>query len=223
MPEENKLSTTSNNAVAVPTKERLQKCPVAQRLYDRTCDGFPMAAVAVVAAADRSITTATESVRSTGQVSVKRFAKDFDERTLAALILTHLTIVEDMVNVARPMKPEAMAMISKEVARLLVEDDMTWNLADIQIVADRLANGEVGQVYGGLNRQIVMKAFTEYMGEKCDAFVALREEQAKEHGFGDFGANRGGTARLEERMKNLAALAAYNDGNFKKDIKEIKE
>ena len=173
----------------------------------------------MVAATDRSITTATESVRS-HEVSVKRFSKDFDERTLAALILTHLTIVEDMVNVARPMKPEAMAMISKEVARMLVEDDMTWNLADIQIVADRLANGEVGQVYGGLNRQIVMKAFTEYMGEKCDAFVALREEQAREHSFGDFGAERGGTAQLKEKMKNLAALAAYNDGTFKKDIKQ---
>lgn len=220
MPEEKQLSTASNNAVAVPTKERLQKCPVAQRLYDRTCDGFPMAAVAVVAAADRSITTATESVRSTGQVSVKRFAKDFDERTLAALILTHLTIVEDMVNVARPMKPEAMAMISKEVAQMLAEDDMTWNLADIQIVADRLANGEVGQVYGGLNKQIVMKAFMDYMGEKCDAFVELREEQAREHSFGDFGAERGGTVQLKDRMKNLAALAAYNDGAFKKDIKQ---
>ena len=93
-----------------------------------------LAVVAVVAAADRSITTATESVRSTGQVSVKRFAKDFEDRTLDALILTHLTIVEDMVNAARPMKPEAMAMLSKEVAQMLVEDDMQWNLADIQIV-----------------------------------------------------------------------------------------
>lgn len=218
MPEGKQLSTTSNRAVAT-TRENLRHCPVALRLYDNT-DGIPLGAVAVVAATDRSITTATDSVRSTGQLSVKRFAKDFDERTLAALILTHLTIVEDMVNVARPMKPEAMAMISKEVARMLVEDDMTWNLADIQIVADRLANGEVGQVYGGLNRQIVMKAFTDYMREKCDAFVELREEQAKEHSFGDFGAERGGTAQLKERMKNLAALAAYNEENFKKDIKQ---
>lgn len=222
MPEEKQLSNTSNHAVSVPTRERLQHSPVAQRLYDQTHgdDGLPLGAVAVVAATDRSITTATDSVRSTGQVSVKRFSKDFDERTLAALILTHLTIVEDMVNVARPMKPEAMAMISKEVARMLVEDDMTWNLADIQIVANRLANGEVGQVYGGLNRQIVMKAFTDYMREKCDAFVELREEQAREHSFGDFGAERGGTAQLKDRMKNLAALAAYNDGAFKKDIKQ---
>ena len=206
--------------VAIPTRERLQKCPVAQRLYDRTGDGLPMAAVAVVAATDRSITTATESVRSTGQVSVKRFAKDFDERTLAALVLTHLSIVEDMVNVARPMKPEAMAMLSKDVAQMLLEDDMTFNLADIQIVADRLANGDAGQVYGGLNKAMVMKAFTGYMREKCDAFVELREEQAREHSFGDFGAERGGTARLRERMKNVAALAAYNEGTFKKDIKQ---
>lgn len=227
MQEEKQLSNTSNppaplqgeNAVAVPTRELLQKCLVAQRLYDRTGDGLPLEAVAVVAAADRSITTATASVRSTGQVSVKRFAKDFDERTLAALILTHLTIVEDMVNVARPMKPEAMAMLSKEVAQMLLEDDMQWILSDIQIVADRLANGDAGQVYGGLNKSMVMKAFLTYMGEKCDAFCELRQEQAREHSFGDFGAERGGTAQLRERMKNVAALAAYNDGAFKKDIK----
>ena len=206
--------------VAIPTRERLQKCPVAQRLYDRTGDGLPMAAVAVVAAADRSITTATESVRNAGQKTVKSFAKDFDERTLAALVLTHLSIVEDMVNVARPMKPEAMAMLSTEVAQLLLADDLTITLADIQIVADRLANGDAGQVYGGLNKAMVMKAFTGYMREKCDAVVELREEQAREHSFGDFGAERGGTARLRERMKNVAALAAYNEGTFKNDIKQ---
>ncbi len=245
MPEEKQLSTISNNAVAVPTRERLQHSPVAQRLYDQAGgDGIPMGAVAVVAATDRSITTARDSVRG-GQVSVKRFAKDFDERTLAALILTHLTIVEDMVNVARPMKPEAMAMIAKEFARMLVEDDMTWNLADIQIVADRLANGEVGQVYGGLNRQIVMKAFTDYMREKCDAFVELRQEQAREHnrGFGETRTSSPEAIRAGERVKHIAArealqngtlkndmkgerlndvaaLAAYNEGNFKKDIKQ---
>ena len=158
----------------------MQRCPVAQRLYDRTGDGLPLAVVAVVAAVDRSITTAAESVRTAGQVSVKRFAKDFDERTLAALILTHLTIVEDMLNVARPMKPEAMAMLSKEVARMLVEDDMTINLADIQIVADRLANGEAGPVYGGLNKGMVIKAFTGYLCEKGNAFADWREQQAKE-------------------------------------------
>lgn len=223
MPEEKQLSTISNNAVAVPTRELLQKCPVAQRLYDQTGgdDGIPMGAVAVVAATDRSITTARDSVRG-GQVSVKRFAKDFDERTLAALILMHLTIVEEVVNAARPMKPEAMAILAKNVARMLVEDDMTWNLADIQIVADRLANGDVGQVYGGLTGPMVMKAFTEYMGEKCDAFVELREEQASKY-KPDFG--RGRTSNSEaiqasERVKHMAAREAYQNGTLKKDIKE---
>lgn len=222
MPDSKQLSTISNNAVAVPTRERLQYCPVAQRLYDRTGDGLPMAAVAVVAATDRSITTATDSVRSTGQVSVKRFAKDFDERTLAALILTHLTIVEDMVNVARPMKPEAMAMLSKEVAQMLVEDDMQWNLPDIQIVADRLANGDAGQVYGGLNKAMVMKAFLTYMGEKCDAFVELRQEQAREFNQGFNGARTSSSEaiRAEELVKHKAAREAYQNGTLKKDIKQ---
>ena len=173
----------------------------------------------MVAAADRSITTASDSVRSTGQVSVKRFAKDFDERTLSALIVTHLTLVEDMVNVARPMKPDAMALLAKSVARMLVEDDMTWNLADIQIVVDRIANGVAGQVYGGLSAQTVMKAFTEYMCEKCDAFVELRAEEARRHRLDGFGERQRGRSEVEQ-LKNIQAMAMYASGEYKKDIKQ---
>ena len=236
MQEEKQLLTTSNppgplskgeRAVAVPTRERLQHSPVAQRLYDQTHgnDGIPMGAVAVVAATDRSITTARDSVRG-GQVSVKRFAKDFDERTLAALILMHLTIVEEVVNVARPMKPEAMAILAKNVARMLVEDDMTWNLADIQIVMDRLANGDAGQVYGGLTGPMVMKAFTEYMGEKMDAFTELRIAEAGDYNEQwDRGINTGRTSnseaiRASERVKHMAAREAYQNGTLKNDIKQ---
>ena len=223
MPEEKQLSTVSNNAVAVPTRELLQKCPVAQRLYDRTGDGLPMAAVAVVAAADRSITTATESVRSTGQVSVQRFVDKFDLKTLSAVILAHLTIVEDMLNVARPMKPEAMAQLAKNVAALLVADDMTINLADIQIVADRLANGEAGQVFGGLNAPMVTKAFTDYMAEKGNAFADWREQQAREQYGSGLGRERTradyeDAVRAGERVKHIAARDL--NGTLKQDIKQ---
>ena len=129
-----------------------------------------------------------------------------------------------MVNVARPMKPDAMALLAKSVARMLLEDDMTWNLADIQIVADRLANGVAGQVYGGLNTPMVMKAFTEYMCEKCDAFVALREEEAREH-KPDFGGQRTSSSeaiRAGERVKHMAAREAYQNGILQKDIKPTK-
>ena len=216
MPEGKQLSTTSNRAVAT-TRESLRHCPVAQRLYDST-DGIPTAALAVIASADRSITTAAESVQSTGQVSVRRFVKDFDERSLSALILTHLTIVEDMVNVARPMKPEAMAMLAKNVAKLLTDDDMTVNLADIQIVADRLANGEAGQVYGGLNTPMVMKAFTDYMAEKGNAFADLRERQAKEQ-FGSWG-ERSGETRADELKRHRDAMHDYQLQQMKKDTKQ---
>jgi len=196
---------------------------VALRLYDNT-DGIPLGAVAMIAAVDRDITTAAESVQSTGQVSVRRFVKDFDERSLSALILTHLTIVEDMVNVARPMKPEAMAMLAKNVAKLLTDDDMTVNLADIQIVADRLANGEAGQVYGGLNTPMVMKAFTDYMCEKADAFVDYRERQAREqygsgHGRDRTRADYEDAVRAGERVKHMAAREALQNGTLKKDMK----
>lgn len=203
------LSTTFKQAVAVPTRETLQHSAVALRLYERTRtpDGLPPAAVAVVAAADRSIATAADSVRSTGQVSVKRFANDFDERTLAALILTHLTIVEDMLNPARPMKPEALAETAKKAARMVLDDDVQVNLADLQIVADRLANGEAGQAYGGLNAPMVMKAFAAYMAEKANAFADLREQESRER-YGSFGQRTSGS-REAERLANHAAHLEY--------------
>ena len=190
----------------VSLRDSLAHCPVAQRMLDRMGDNIPAAALAAVNSADRSIATATDSVRSAGQVSVTRFSKEFGERTLAALVLTHLTLVEDMANVARPMKPEAMATLSKKVARMLLEDDVTINLADLQIVADRMTNGEAGNVYGGLNSQIVTKAFADYIREKANAFADWRQEQARERGFGSFGAARSGQA---ERLRNQQALEHY--------------
>lgn len=204
------LTTTSNTSVAIQTRESLKHCPVAQLLYDQTGgkDGIPLGAVEVVAAtADRSITTAADSVRSAGQVSVRCFAKDFGQRSLSALILAHLGIVEDMLNTARPMKPEAIAQLAKNVAQLLTNDDVTISLADLQIVADRLANGEAGQVYGGLNAPTVMRAFADYIAEKANAFAEWHEEQDKEQ-YGSFG-QRTGASQAEERMKNRAALAEY--------------
>ena len=221
MPEEKQHSTTCKGG-ALATRASIAHSPIALRMYERMADGTqPMntAMLAVIASSDRSIATAADSVRSAGQVSVKRFAKDFDARSLSAVILSHLTFVEDMCNVARPMKPDAMAALAKQVAQMLLDDDMTWNLADIQIVADRLVNGEAGQVYGGLNTQTVMKAFTEYMCEKCDAFVELREEEAREHRLDGFGERQRGRSETEQ-LKNIKAMAMYASGDYKNDIKQ---
>lgn len=207
----NQLSVISERSSTVATRESLAHCPVAQRLNGK--EGIPTAAVAVIASADRSIRTAADSVRYAG-VSVRRFAKEFDERTLAALVLTHLTIVEDMANVARPMKPEALAQLAKNVARMLMEDDVTVNLADLQIVADRLVSGDAGQVYGGLNSQMVMKAFADFICEKANAFADWREEQAKEHSFGGFGTRSGGDT---ERIKNHEAMKMYIEQKSKEE------
>lgn len=173
------LTTTPNTSVAIQTRESLKHCPVAQLLYDQTGgkDGIPLGAVEVVAATDMSIRRAADSVRCK-ELTVKRFAKEFEERTLSAVILTHLMLAEDIANVSRPMKPEAMATVAKQVSRMLLDDDMSWNLADIRIVADRLCNGECGPVYGGLSGPMIMKAFTDYMCEKADAFTDLRKEEA---------------------------------------------
>ena len=208
----NQPSATSKS---VAVRDNLANCPVAQRMYDRMADGVPLAAVMAVALTNPEVTTIAQSVRSL-ETSVRKFAKDYDERTLAALVLTHLTLVEDMANVARPMKPEALAMLAKKVTKMLIEDDVTVNLADLQIVANRLIEGEAGNIYGGLNSQIVMKAFSDYICEKAGEFAAWREEQSREHSFGSFGSAR---SKESARMKDQQAMKMYLDGTLNKDIK----
>ena len=211
----NQLSTTSKGGTAVTVRDQLGNCPVAQRMYDRMADDIPLAALAVVNSTNTAVTTAADSVRNAG-VSVTRFTKEFGERTLAALVLTHLTMVEDMANVARPMKPEALAMLAKKVTKMLVEEDVTVNLADLQIVANRLINGDAGNIYGGLNSQIVTKAFTDYIREKANAFADWRQEQAREHSFGSFGSARN---KESARLKDQQAMKLYLDGTLNKDLK----
>ena len=223
MPEEKQLSTTSEQSLTVPdsARESLKHCPVALMLYDRVAgdNGIPMEAVSVVAATDMCVTTAAASIRS-GAMPVRQFAKDFEERTLSAVILTHLMLAEDIANVSRPMKSEAMAAVAKKVSRMLLDDDMTWNLADIRIVADRLGNGECGPVYGGLSGPMIMKAFMDYMGEKMDAFTDLRNEEAAAFNEQwDRGINTGRYCKEAEIRKHRKAMHDYQLKQMQKDIK----
>ena len=224
MPDNRQLSVTCKQdvgqAVAIRS-ESLSHCPVAQRMLEHVGgeDGFPTAAVAVVANAAGVARTAAESVGS-GLTTVKLFARHFDERTLSAVILTHLTMTEDMLNVSRPMKPDALASLAKQVARMLLDDDMSWNFADIQIVMDRIADGESGQVFGGLTAPIVKKAFADYMSEKGEAYAAWREEESKRYSD-RFGSERScTTAKAVERVKHEAARQAYISGMLNQQIDE---
>lgn len=216
MPDSKQLSTISNGNVAVTVREFLTSCPVAQRMFERMPNEIPIKAVEAVLKSDQDIKTPAQSIRSL-EPSVKQFASVYGERTLSALVLSHLSLVEDMANVARPMKPESMAMLAKNVTQLLLEEDVSINLADLQIIADRLVKGDAGQIFGGLNSQTVLKAFNDYICEKASEFVTWREEKAKEHGFGSFGSTR---SRELSRLKDQQAMKLYLEGTLKKDIKQ---
>ena len=210
------LSTISNSAMmALTIHVSVDDSPVATRLIQRIPDGIPVKAVEAILKTDLDITTADQSVRSL-EPSVRSFAGIYGERTLAAIILSHLTLVEDLANVSRQMKPEAMAMLAKKVTAMLLAEDVSINLADLQIVANRMINGEAGSIYGGLNSQIVTKAFTDYICEKAEAFSGWRQEQAREHSFGSFGNAR---SKEHGRLSDQQAMKMYLEGTLKKDIK----
>ena len=216
MPDGKQLSTISNGNVAVAVREFLTSCPVAQRMFERMPNEIPIKAVEAVLKSDQDIKTPAQSIRSL-EPSVKQFASVYGERALAALVLSHLSLVEDLANVARPMKPEGMAMLAKNVTQLLLEEDVSINLADLQIIADRLVNGDAGQIFGGLNSQTVLKAFNDYICEKASEFVTWRKEKANEHDFGNFGSTR---SRELSRLKDQQAMKLYLEGTLKKDIKQ---
>lgn len=187
--------------------------PIAMRMYECLPAEINIKAVDSVAKIDQDIRTVAQSVRYSLEPSVSRFASVYGERAISALILSHLMMVEDMANVARPLKPEAMATLAKTVTRMLLDDDVQMNLADLQIVADKLVKGEAGEIYGGLNSQIVVKAFTDYMQEKALEFVKYRQEKAHEKYGNGFGAERScTTARETDRVKHAAAHDAYVKG-----------
>ncbi len=105
------------------------------------------------------------------------------------------------------MKAEAKAILAKKVAQTLLADDMTITLADLQLIADRLAGSEV---YGGLNSALVMRTIDGYIAEKDEAYVNMR--------IGENAAYKGDTHRrsrdAEERRKNREAMHEYNLGKL---------
>lgn len=219
--ENKQLSTISNNAMmALAIHVSVDQCPVAKRVIQRIPDGIPVKAVEAILKTDPDITTPDQSVQSL-EPSVSRFASIYGERTLAAIILSHITLVEDMCNVSRKMEPEAMAVLAKKVTRLLLDDDVSINLADLQIISDRLMRGDAGQVYGGLNGQMVMKAYTDYLGEKANAFADWRERNSARYKSGFYGRSSSSEAmEAAERVKHMAAREAFQNGTLQKDMKE---
>lgn len=204
------ISERTEKAIA-PQGESVS--PVAIRMLECMPNEISTKAVDAVVKIDQDIRTVAQSVRYSLEPSVGRFANVYGERSLSALVLSHLMMVEDMANVARPLKPEAMATLAKTVTRMLLDDDVQMNLADLQIVADKLVKGEAGEIYGGLNSQIVVKAFTDYMQEKALEFVKYRQEKAHEKYGNDFGNERSSmTARETDRVKHAAAREAYMKG-----------
>lgn len=223
MPDNRQLSVTCKQDVEQAVAIQGEKLPpIAMRMYECLPAEINIKAVDSVAKIDQDIRTVAQSVRYSLEPSVSRFASVYGERALSALILSHLMMVEDMANVARPLKPEAMATIAKTVTRVVLDDDVSLNLADLQIVADKLVKGEAGEIYGGLNSQIVVKAFTDYINEKAGEIVCYRQEKAHEkYGKGMFGIERScTTAKVEERVKHEAARQAYISGMLNQQIDE---
>lgn len=131
---------------------------------------------------EAGIDTVAKSVRS-NVVSVNRLVKELGYKETAALIVMQLTRLETMLNVSKPMQPEALAETATMVVDSCLDAGVGINAADIDIVFKRALKGEYGKFYGGISCADVLGWFNKYYAEKSEAFVQYNIEKSSEYRY----------------------------------------
>lgn len=127
---------------------------------------------------ERNITTARHSIES-GVPSVRAAVKNYGYKDMAAAVVMQIERLQLLLNVSKPMQPEAVAETAKMVVDYLLDDGVSINLADIDIVFSRAAKGFYGKFYGGFGCADVLGWFIDYSTEKALAYVDYNMEKSQ--------------------------------------------
>ena len=159
-----------------------------------------------MAVREAGITTARESVECAFP-SIGRIVRELGYKETAALMVAHIARLEMMLNVSRPMQPEAMAETAKSVIDVCIDSGININAADIEIVFKRARQGAYGAFYGGIGCADILGWFNEYISEKAEEFVQYNIEKSRRY---DCGMERAcDRAKAEEREAHRAAAEYY--------------
>jgi len=182
------------NALAIISKESLTPAALSQ------------------AVREAGITTVRKSVESDFP-SINKIVGELGYKETAALIVMHIARIEAMLNVSRPMQPEAMAETAKSVIDACLDSGININAADIEIVFKRARQGAYGAFYGGIGSADILGWFNGYISEKAEEYVQYNIEQSRQY---DPGMERAcDRAKAEDRVAHRVA-AEYYRNNFKK-------
>ena len=171
-----------------------------------------------VAMREAGIDTVAKSVRS-DVVSVNRLVKELGYKETAALIVMQLTRLETMLNVSKPMHPEAVAETATMVVDSCLNAGVGVNAADIDIVFKRALKGEYGKFYGGISCADVLGWFNKYYMEKSEACVQWNIEKSSEY---NYHSPRSSEMAADKEKDHHRAAVEYYRKSMNKVINKLK-
>ena len=166
-----------------------------------------------MAVREAGITTVRKSVESNFP-SINRIVKELGYKETAALMVAHITRMEALLNVSRPMLPEAMAETAKCVIDTCLESGVNINAADIEIVFKRACSGRYGSYYGGIGCNDVLTWFNNYISEKAEEYVQYNIEKSQQYDTG--GERSYDMAKAKDREARRAAAEYFRQSEIKK-------
>ena len=159
-----------------------------------------------MAVREAGIVTVRQSIESKFP-SMNRIVKELGFKETAALMVAHIARLETMLNVSRPMQPEAMAEIAKTVIDTCLDSGININAADIEIIFKRARSGAYGAFYGGIGCADILGWFNDYISEKSEEYVQYNIEQSQQYDlFGDRSSDR---AKAKDREAHQAAAEYF--------------
>ena len=173
-----------------------------------------------MAVREAGITTVRKSVESNFP-SINRIVKELGYKETAALMVAHITRMEALLNVSRPMLPEAMAETAKCVIDTCLESGVNINAADIEIVFKRACSGKYGSYYGGIGCNDVLTWFNNYISEKAEEYVQYNIEKSQR--FDSGGERSYDRAKAKDKEAHQVAAEYYRMTSKDKNNEQNKE
>lgn len=166
-----------------------------------------------MAVREAGIVTVRQSIES-GFPSINKIVGTLGYKETAALMVAHIARLETMLNVSRPMLPEAMAETAKTVVDACLDSGVNINAADIEIVFKRARSGAYGAFYGGIGCADILGWFNGYISEKSEEYVQYNIERSQQY---DSGSDRAcDRAKAKDREAHRAAAEHYRLNQLKK-------
>lgn len=123
--------------------------------------------------------SSVELVRS-GQIyvpTINRAVKDLGKTSVEAYIKVNLTMLNAVLNLARPMSATMIEISAPLIVDHILEDDCTLNLADMKIIFERAMKGLYGNYFNGIGLKDVIGWIDAYIAEKCDEIERWHHNQ----------------------------------------------